>query len=123
MNTHKASWITPIITLIGIVIILATLPLMLSNIDNKLDQFIENCNDIDTKLSYLVNRDTETSDNMFMLKAYNGIIGVFNEHGELTDIIEVDIKSLPRQDQTMLETGIWAASHQELASLIEDYTG
>ena len=70
------------------------------------------------------NNEVENEDNAtFILKNHNGVIGVFDQSGILTDIIDVDIKSLPEQDRTMLEAGIWARSRQELASLIEDYTG
>lgn len=63
------------------------------------------------------------SDSIYMLKEYNGIVGIFNEAGILVDTLDINVKSLPRQDQIMLGTGIWAMSRQELAALIEDYTG
>ena len=76
-----------------------------------------------SKISGISIQETDDNSVTFILKNYNGVIGVFDQSGVLTDIIDVDIKSLPEQDRTMLEAGIWARSRQELASLIEDYTG
>lgn len=123
MHERKGYFITvAIATAISIVFSVA-LFLITLNINDTLDKLVQSSGDLDVKVSALIKEESEQSENMFMLKEYNGIIGVFNESGELTDIIEVDIKSLPRQDQTMLTTGIWATSRQELAALIEDYTG
>ncbi|MBQ9080268.1 MAG: hypothetical protein IJY27_04265 [Clostridia bacterium] len=91
---------------------------------STLDELVSNSEDLGIEVSKLITVDTTTASKaMFMLKEYNGVIGVFDEAGVLTDIIEVDIKSLPEKDRTMLGTGIWAFSRQELAALIEDYTG
>ena len=62
-------------------------------------------------------------EDIFILKEYNGYIGVFDESSVLVDVINVQIKSLPEADRNMLRTGIYAFSRNELISLIEDYTG
>ena len=62
-------------------------------------------------------------EDIFILKEYNGYIGVFDKSSVLMDVINVQIKSLPEADRNMLRTGIYAFSRNELISLIEDYTG
>ena len=96
------------------------------NLNNKMDELRANSEQLELKVSKLSEINTEDIDNdntTYILKNHNGVIGVFDISGVLTDIIDVDIKSLPEQDRTLLEAGIWARSRQELASLIEDYTG
>ncbi len=66
---------------------------------------------------------TQPAEEIFILREYDGIIGVFDASGVLTDIIDVQVNSLPEADREMLETGIYAFSKSELNSLIEDYTG
>ena len=122
MNTRKMYFAASILFVISI-LSLATLIFMLSNVNSTLNQLVDRSDDIEIKVSSLIKEEATLTDNMFLLKEYNGIIGVFDEYGDLTDVIEVNVKSLPRQDQTMLSTGIWAASREELAALIEDYTG
>ena len=96
------------------------------NLNKQIDELRHDSKEIELKVAKITEINEESSyeeNTMFILKNYNGIIGVFDQSGILTDIIDVEIKSLPEQDRTMLETGIWARSRQELASLIEDYTG
>lgn len=103
------------------VISLASLAVTLT-ISGKLDALTDDTELLDSKLSRL--SETEKSaETLFMLKEYNGVIGVFDDAGVLTDIIDVDIKSLPEADRAMLGAGIYALSRRELAALIEDYTG
>lgn len=67
--------------------------------------------------------ETEAKEEIFILREYEGVIGVFDNAGVLTDVIDVQVKSLPETDREMLEAGIYAFSRGELIALIEDYTG
>lgn len=127
MKNHKGFYIT-LATIGAITVALSvSIFIMIFSVNETLEQLAESSGKLDSRVAALVQirdeENTTTKEEIFMLKEYNGIIGVFNESGDLTDIIEVEIKSLPRQDQTMLGTGIWAFSRQELAALIEDFTG
>ncbi len=98
----------------------ATLILAIS-IQGRIETVCYNTAEMSSQLSSRSN-DTWSSSG-FMIKEYNGVIGIFDSAGALQDILDVDIKSLPEADRVMLGAGIWAASERELASLIEDYTG
>lgn len=67
--------------------------------------------------------ETEGKEEIFILREYEGVIGVFDNSGVLTDVIDVQIKTLPEADREMLAAGIYAFSRGELIALIEDYTG
>jgi hypothetical protein len=59
----------------------------------------------------------------YVLKEYNGSIAVFYSGSKSPiEVFDVDVFSLPEEDQQMLSQGITAATAQELQSLIEDYT-
>lgn len=67
--------------------------------------------------------DTEIASAGWMLREHNGKIGIFStESGELLEVLEVHIKTLPTADRALLREGISARSKKELLSLIEDYT-
>ena len=103
-----------------IVLSVATLAMSMS-IRGKLEAVQDNTTSLASQISKMASVTTDGA--KYLLREYNGVIGVFDETGVLTDIIEVDIKSLPEADRIMLGTGIWAMSRSELAALIEDYTG
>lgn len=127
MQNQKGFYITLATSTAITVALSVAIFIMTFNVNENMEMLVENSGRLDSQVSSLIQiqdeQETTAQEEIFMLKEYNGIIGVFNESGTLTDIIEVEIKSLPRQDQTMLGTGIWAFSRQELAALIEDYTG
>ena len=87
----------------------------------KLNTIINNIDKSIKTLSLSAESDSETT--IFILREYNGYIGVFNSSDVLIDLINVSTKSLPEADRNMLRTGIYAFSKNELISLIEDYTG
>ena len=58
----------------------------------------------------------------WILKAYQERIGIFREDGSLEDILDVQIKTLPKADRDLLEEGIYAPDRITLESLIEDYS-
>ena len=127
MQNQKGFYITLATSTAITVALSVAIFIMTFNVNENMKMLVVNSGKLDSQVSSLIQiqdeQETTSQEEIFMLKEYNGIIGVFNESGTLTDIIEVEIKSLPRQDQTMLGTGIWAFSRQELAALIEDFTG
>lgn len=104
------------VAVVAMVLSIATLAITIS-IQGGLNQVR------DTTSTLAARMPTETADTRYLLREYNGVIGVFDDTGVLTELIEVDVKSLPEADRVMLGTGIWAMSRRELAALIEDYTG
>jgi hypothetical protein len=64
--------------------------------------------------------DPETS---YIVKNHKGKIGIFGGNGDLIQIIDVYIKTLPIADREMLEEGINIKNVDELRDIIEDYTG
>lgn len=119
-NSKNAIIAVMTVAIIAMTISAATLILAIG-IQNRIDTVRDNTEALSSQLS-LTSVDT-SSGSGFMIKEYNGVIGIFDGTGALQDILDVDIKSLPEADRVMLGTGIWAASRRELASLIEDYTG
>ena len=122
-NVHIAVW--SIMLTCSLVLGAVTL-ILFFNLNKQVDELRVDSKKIELKVAKITELNDEIANEetvTFILKNYNGVIGVFDQSGILTDIIDVDIKSLPEQDRTMLEAGIWARSRQELASLIEDSTG
>ncbi len=122
-NPQITIWTIISVTTVILCSVTFILSLSLSKKVNKLQAESEEMELKVAKISEISSEVTENTDVAFVLKNHNGVIGVFDQFGVLTDIINVDIKSLPERDRSMLEAGIWARSRQELASLIEDYTG
>ncbi len=118
-NNKNALIAVMTVAVVAMVLSVATLAVSLS-IQGRLEDVRDNTSELSARLSASV---ATSSDTRFFLKEYNGVIGVFDDTGVLTDIIDVDIKSLPEADRVMLGAGIWAMSRRELAALIEDYTG
>lgn len=75
---------------------------------------------------YVYNENDETSlsttEEHWIVKAYNEKIGIFNPDGELVEIIDTYIKSLPGKDQALLREGFEVNSKKELYSVIEAYS-
>ena len=59
----------------------------------------------------------------FIVKSHKGKIGIFSNNGDLIQIIDVYIKTLPIADREMLKEGIDIKNVDELRDIIEDYTG
>ena len=63
-----------------------------------------------------------TEDNQsFIVRAHNGIIGVFNIEGDLEYSLEIYIKTLPEIDRALLKRGIFAKDKTELLKILEDF--
>ena len=88
----------------------------------RLDNLTKDAENLSLSVSELA-AEKETDEQIFVLREYEGVIGVFDSSGVLVDIINVQVISLPEADRQMLESGISAFSRGELLSLIEDYTG
>ena len=57
----------------------------------------------------------------YMIREHDSRIGVF-QNGELIRIVNVDLTQLRERDARMLREGISAASLEEVAEILEDYT-
>ena len=66
---------------------------------------------------------TETQKTEYLVKNYEGKIGIFTENGTLVRIIDVYIKTLPKADQRLLEKGFSVTDESELRAILQDYTG
>lgn len=59
---------------------------------------------------------------VYIMREHRGIIGIFSESGDLLEIIETPIVSLPKKDREKLLIGININGERELSSLREDYS-
>lgn len=66
--------------------------------------------------------ESDTTASGWILRAYHGRIGIFEENGTLVNVLDTYIKTLPKADQELLEEGIYASNQEKLNSLIEDYS-
>ena len=74
---------------------------------------------------YDSNTDENTvtpSEEKWLVKEYNGIIGIFGANGELLQVIDTYTKALPSKDQALLREGFEVFSKKELNSVIEAYS-
>ena len=73
--------------------------------------------------SFLTETEDTTKEQAFwIVKAYEGRIGIFSSDGTLLDVLETYVKTLPEADRRLLEEGIPAHTKDALDSLIEDYS-
>ena len=61
-------------------------------------------------------------DEGWIIREYNGIIGVFTHNGVFLRSIDTHIKTLPKADRELLREGISVKTRKELIAIIEDYT-
>ncbi|MBO5416133.1 MAG: hypothetical protein J6A83_05840 [Clostridia bacterium] len=105
--------------IIGIIVLLTRLP---SGTDDTPETVIE------TEYIYVwvdvpaTSTGTSSDDRIWIVKEYNGVIGVFSEDGKLEQSIHVYVKTLPEADRNMLREGIRVTSERKLRELIEDYS-
>lgn len=118
-------YLVTVLTLAAIAVALSSASFAVTlSVNNTVNELVTNTSELSQTVVKLSSETTAAEEEaMYMLKEYNGVIGVFDMSGVLTDIIDVEIKSLPEADRVMLSAGIPAHSNRELASLIEDYTG
>ena len=108
------------------VILFVCLAVSVSGLSTKLKQ-IQNTSSTSTTETiyvYTPNRETSVStiEEKWTVKEYNGKIGIFNASGEIVEIIDTYIKSLPSKDQALLREGFEVNSEKELYSVIEAYS-
>lgn len=65
--------------------------------------------------------ETDAPAAMYLLTAYNGVIGVFDASGDLVRTINVFVMTLPKAEQEALAVGIPAYTHEEMCALAEQY--
>lgn len=58
----------------------------------------------------------------YILREYNGKLGVFSVDGGLLKTVSVMVASLPEADRRALNEGICVASYAELTALLEDFS-
>jgi hypothetical protein len=58
---------------------------------------------------------------LYTLTAYNGMIGVFDQGGELVRVINVFVMTLPQAEQEALAMGIPAYSEEEMRQIAERF--
>ena len=67
---------------------------------------------------------SQQEDNLYIVKEYNGHIGVFRDGDKQPfEEIDIDIHIFPEEDQKLLQDGIQAKSATELTRIIEDSEG
>jgi len=60
-------------------------------------------------------------DTTYVVKNYNNRIGVY-QNDELIRIVDVNIDTLPAEEQKLLQDGITVNSKEELAGVLENYS-
>lgn len=73
----------------------------------------------DTREVVIGSRDDE----VYIIRQYMEMIGIFKEDGSLVEVIEVYVKTLPEADRRLLGEGFEVIGDSKLNSVIEDYTG
>lgn len=58
----------------------------------------------------------------WIIKEYEGKIGIFQKDGTLFQVIDTYVKTLPKADQRLLGEGFEIQTQSELNSIIEDYS-
>ena len=108
------------------VILFICLAVSVSGLSTKLKQTEGEPSIPTAETVYVYNANDETSlsttEERWTVKAYNEKIGIFNSDGELVEIIDTHIKSLPSKDQALLREGFEVNSKKELYSVIEAYS-
>ena len=67
--------------------------------------------------------ESETQQAEYLVKSYEGKIGIFTDNGTLIRVIDVYIKTLPKADRRLLEKGFNVTCEAELRAILQDYTG
>ena len=88
---------------------------------SALDKYGELIKEIDTISSKHTSIEPETTDMSFWVREHEGIIGVFDNGGELEYTVEIYIKTLPEKDRRLLRSGIYAKNREELLEILGDY--
>lgn len=74
--------------------------------------------------SAIITAASKQEDSLYIVKEYNGHIGVFHNGDNLPfEEIDIDVSIFPEEDQKLLHDGIQARGTAELTRVIEDYEG
>ena len=66
--------------------------------------------------------DASLSKEEFCLREQNGSLCIYTAEGDLIDVLDVSVKTLPKNERTLLQAGIKCDSWQEVINLIQDLT-
>lgn len=66
-------------------------------------------------------QDSETEVG-WTVREYHGRIGIFRRDGTLIQVLDTDVKTLPKADQALLGEGIMIDSRSALNAVVEDYS-
>ena len=73
-----------------------------------------------------IQQDTETDEidsaAQWLVRAYEGRIGLFDMEGRLVDVIDTYVKALPEADRRLLGEGFIIQSKLEWLAIVEDYS-
>ena len=69
-----------------------------------------------------ITTESETEEEIYNIKEYNGHIGIFSADGTLLQILDTNVKTLPEADKSLLREGFEVIGKSQLNSIIEDYT-
>ena len=72
--------------------------------------------------TYESETESEEKSGVWLITEHKERIGIFDRDGNMIKLIDIYIKTLPRNDQTELREGIWVSSEKELYSIIEAYS-
>ncbi len=92
----------------------------LDSVNNSIDSFENSIDSFENSIDNGGDNQGSGEKTVYILKEYNGIIGVFDERGNLMKTINTAVSSLSAQDREQLTHGIITTSNEELAGLIED---
>lgn len=74
--------------------------------------------------SAIIAAASKQDDSLYIVKEYDGHIGVFRAEDKLPfEEINIDVSIFPEEDQKLLHDGIEARGTAELTRVIEDYEG
>ena len=86
----------------------------------RLDDRLQELDSIPTDLQPAPSEETK-EEQEYLISSVNRMIGVYSKNGTLLRILDVSIDSLPKTERERLQTGILAASWQEVETLLADY--
>lgn len=120
MDNHKSLFTASLIVSVVAVLISGLSLYFLFSITDQVSELRAGADRLSNSVAKLAETCPD-SEEVFVLREFEGIIGVFDTSGVLIDVIDVQVISLPEADREMLQRGIYAFSRLELMSLIEDY--
>ena len=141
MKISKGAFYSLLIISLTSFVLIGILAFAVSHFNESYDRLYNMYNDLNNRFSDInasldsVNNSIDSFENsidnggdnqgsgektVYILKEYNGIIGVFDEKGNLMKTINTAVSSLSAQDREQLTHGIITTSNEELAGLIED---